>query len=106
MQDYEFVAEKNPEFPGGVQGLSAYLSKSIKYPAIAEEEGIQGQVFVTFIIDVDGSVTNIKVDKSVHPALDKEAVRVVSSMPRWVPGELSGKPVKVKYTMPVKFGLQ
>ena len=106
MQDYKFVAEKNPEFPGGVQGLSAYLSKSIKYPAIAEEEGIQGQVFVTFIIDVDGSVTNIKVDKSVHPALDKEAVRVVSSMPRWVPGELSGKPVKVKYTMPVKFGLQ
>lgn len=100
------VVEEMPQFPGGPQALFEYLSKNIKYPVVAEENGVQGRVIVTFIVELDGSVTNPKVVKSVDPSLDKEALRVVKSMPYWIPGRQNGSPVRVKYTVPVTFRLQ
>ena len=100
------VVEQMPSFPGGMAALMAYLQKSIKYPPVAEENGIQGRVVCSFVVERDGSVTDIKVAKSVDPSLDKEAVRVVSAMPRWIPGKQNGQSVRVKYTLPVTFRLQ
>ena len=100
------VVEQMPSFPGGMSALMAYLQKSIKYPPIAEENGIQGRVVCTFVVERDGSVTDVRVAKSVDPSLDKEAVRVVSAMPRWIPGKQNGQSVRVKYTLPVTFRLQ
>ena len=90
----------------GEEGLIAYLNRNVRYPAIAEENGIQGRVVCTFVVDHDGSITDVKVIKSVDPALDKEAIRVVKSMPKWEPGKLKGEPVRVKFTLPVTFKLQ
>ena len=95
-----------PSFPGGMAALMAYLQKSIKYPPVAEENGIQGRVVCTFVVERDGSVTDVRVAKSVDPSLDKEAVRVVSAMPKWIPGKQNGQSVRVKYTLPVTFRLQ
>ena len=100
------VVEQMPSFPGGMAALMAYLQKSIKYPEIAEENGIQGRVVCTFVVERDGSVTDVRVAKSVDPSLDKEAVRVVSAMPKWIPGKQNGQSVRVKYTLPVTFRLQ
>ena len=100
------VVEQMPSFPGGMAALMAYLQKNIKYPPVAEENGIQGRVVCSFVVERDGSVTDIKVAKSVDPSLDKEAVRVVSTMPRWIPGKQNGQSVRVKYTLPVTFRLQ
>ena len=100
------VVEQMPSFPGGMAALMAYLQKSIKYPPVAEENGIQGRVVCTFVVERDGSVTDVKVAKSVDPSLDKEAVRVVKSMPKWNPGMQNGSPVRVKYNVPVQFKLQ
>ena len=100
------VVEQMPSFPGGMAALMAYLQKSIKYPPVAEENGIQGRVVCTFVVERDGSVTDVRVAKSVDPSLDKEAVRVVSAMPRWIPGKQNGQSVRVKYTLPVTFRLQ
>ena len=100
------VVEQMPSFPGGMAALMAYLQKSIKYPPVAEENGIQGRVVCTFVVERDGSVTDVKVAKSVDPSLDKEAVRVVSAMPKWIPGKQNGQSVRVKYTLPVTFRLQ
>ena len=100
------VVEQMPQFPGGQQALFEYLSKNIKYPVIAEENGVQGRVIVTFVVERDGSITDVKVVKSVDPSLDKEAQRVVKSMPRWIPGKQNGSAVRVKYTVPVTFRLQ
>ena len=100
------VVEQMPTFPGGPNALFEYLSKNIKYPAIAEENGVQGRVIVTFVVERDGSITDVKVAKSVDPALDKEAQRVVRSMPHWIPGKQNGSAVRVKYTVPVTFRLQ
>lgn len=83
-----------------------YLSKSVKYPVVAEENGVQGRVIVSFIVERDGSVTNEKVVKSVDPSLDKEAMRVVRSMPSWKPGKQNGSAVRVQYTIPVTFKLE
>lgn len=90
----------------GDEGLMAYLNTNIKYPLIAEENGIQGRVVTTFIIERDGSITDVNVIRSVDPSLDKEAVRVVRSMPKWNPGMMKGEPVRVKFTLPVTFRLQ
>ena len=95
-----------PSFPGGQQALFKFLSKNIKYPVVAEEAGIQGRVIVTFIVDVDGSLTDIKVKKHVDPSLDKEALRLMKMMPRWIPGKLDNIPVRVEYTLPTTFRLQ
>lgn len=98
------VVEK-PQFPGGTAAMFEYLSKNIKYPVVAEENGVQGKVIVSFIVECDGSISNVKVVKSVDPALDKEAMRIVRSMPHWIPGKRNGSAVRVKYTTPVTFRL-
>ena len=100
------VVEQMPSFPGGPSALFEYLSKNIKYPVVAEENGIQGRVIVTFVVERDGSITDVRIAKSVDPSLDKEAQRVVKSMPKWIPGKQNGSPVRVKYTVPVTFRLQ
>ena len=100
------VVEQMPSFPGGNSALMQFLSKNIKYPVVAEENGIQGRVVCTFVVERDGRVTDVRVVKSVDPSLDKEAVRVVSSMPAWIPGKQNGSAVRVKYTLPVTFRLQ
>lgn len=100
------VVEVMPQFPGGPSALFEYLSKNIKYPVVAEENGVQGRVIVTFVVERDGSITDVQVVKSVDPSLDKEAKRVVSSMPNWIPGKQNGSAVRVKYTVPVTFKLQ
>jgi protein TonB len=100
------VVEVMPSFPGGQAALMQWLGKNIKYPVVAEENGVQGRVVVTFVVEKDGSITDVKVVKSVDPSLDKEAARVVKSMPHWIPGKQNGSAVRVKYTVPVTFKLQ
>lgn len=100
------VVEQMPAFPGGPSALMSYLSKNIKYPVVAEENGVQGRVIVTFVVEKDGSITDVHIAKSVDPSLDKEAQRVVRSMPNWIPGKQNGSAVRVKYTVPVTFRLQ
>jgi protein TonB len=100
------VVEQMPSFPGGPSALMQYLSSNIKYPVVAEENGVQGRVVCTFVVERDGSITDVRVIKSVDPSLDKEAVRVVKSMPKWIPGKQNGSAVRVKYTVPVTFRLQ
>ena len=100
------VVEQMPSFPGGDAELMKYLSTHIKYPVVAEENGIQGRVIATFVVERDGSISDVKVIKSVDPSLDKEAIRVLKSMPKWIPGKQNGSAVRVKYTVPVTFRLQ
>ena len=95
-----------PEFPGGDLALLRFLSNSVKYPVIAQEAYIQGTVYVNFVIDRDGSVTNAKVIREVDPSLDKEALRVVNNLPKWKPGMQQGTPVRVSYSVPISFVLQ
>lgn len=99
------VVEQMPSFPGGNAALMNYLSQNIKYPVIAEENGIQGRVIVQFVVGKDGHISDVRVAKSVDPSLDKEAVRVVRGMPRWIPGKQNGQAVTVRYTLPVTFRL-
>lgn len=100
------TVEQMPEFPGGLSACMSYIARNVKYPTIALENGIQGRVVVQFCVEKDGSISNTVVTKSVNPYLDKEALRVVSSMPKWTPGKQKGKPVRVKYTLPVHFRLK
>lgn len=100
------VVESNPSFPGGDEALMKWLSKNLKYPASAQDAGIQGRVVVQFVVNKDGSIVEPKVVRNVDPALDKEAIRVVSAMPKWTPGKQRGKTVRVRYTLPVMFRLQ
>lgn len=100
------VAEKMPEFPGGQQALFKYLSENVKYPEIARENGIQGRVICQFVVNKDGSISDIEVIRSGgDPSLDKEAIRVIKSMPKWKPGMQKGTPVSVKYSVPINFRL-
>ena len=99
------VVENQPEFPGGMAELMKYLQKNIKYPTICQEQGIQGRVIVQFVVNSDGSIVDPQVVKPVNPYLDKEALRVVSNMPKWKPGEQRGKKVRVRFTLPVTFRL-
>lgn len=105
IEDTYDNVEIMPEFPGGVQGLLNYMRETIKYPAQARQDTIQGRVLVTFVINKDGSIVEPEVVKSAHPLLDEEALRMVEKMPAWKPGEQNGKPVRVKYTIPVNFRL-
>ena len=101
------VVETMPEFPGGQQALFKYLSENVKYPVIAQENGIQGRVICQFVVNKDGSIVDVEIVRSGGDAsLDKEAVRVIKSMPKWKPGKQRGKAVRVKYTVPVNFRLQ
>jgi protein TonB len=100
------VVETMPTFPGGDAELFKFLSNNVKYPVIAQENGIQGRVICQFVVNRDGSIVDVEVVRSVDPSLDKEAIRVIKSMPKWSPGKQRGKPVRVKYTLPVNFKLQ
>ena len=97
--------DEKPEFPGGSIALRDFLSSNIQYPAQAQREKIQGKVFVNFIINEDGTITNATMARGVHYLLDEEAIRVVKSMPKWTPGKQDGNPVKVSYTLPINFAL-
>lgn len=100
------VVEVMPIFPGGQTALVQYIASHLKYPPVAQENGVQGRVFVSFVVGEDGYVEDVQVIKGVDPSLDKEAVRVVKSLPRWTPGNQQGKPVRVRYSVPVTFALQ
>jgi len=99
------VVEQMPTFPGGLYYLMSYLSENVQYPEDAQKQGIQGRVVVSFIIEKDGTLSDIKVVRSVNPSLDEEALRVVRNMPNWVPGKQSGKGVRVKFNVPINFKL-
>ncbi len=100
------VVEQMPSFPGGPSALMEWLSNNVKYPVVAQENGVQGRVVVSFVVERDGSITDVKVVRGVDPSLDKEASRVVKAMPRWIPGKQNGSAVRVKYNVPVAFRLQ
>ena len=105
--DIFVIVEENPQFlNGGTVGLLQYLSKNIKYPTIPQENGTQGRVTVQFVVNKDGSIVDVNVIRGVDPYLDKEAVRVISTMPKWKPGKQRGVPVRCKFTVPVTFKLQ
>ncbi len=100
-----FDLQKAPLFPGGINALMAYLAKKIEYPKMAKETGIQGTVVLSFVVGKDGSINDVAVLKDIGGGCGKEAIRVVKAMPHWSPGEANGHPVKVRYTLPVKFKL-
>ena len=97
------VVEQMPEFPGGMEALFKYMAENMKYPEDAKKQQVEGRVLVQFIVETDGSVSNTEVLMRVFPSLDAEAVRVISGMPKWIPGKQNGKVVRVKYTIPVSF---
>lgn len=100
-----YVIEDKPEFPGGDAAMFQFISKNIKYPEIAKENGVQGKVFIQFVIGKEGKVTDVQVIRGVDPSLDKEAIRVIQSMPPWKPGKQRGKPVRVSFQVPINFKL-
>ena len=100
------VVEEMPSFPGGMAECMKFLGKNINYPSISQENGVQGRVTVQFVVNTDGSIVDPVVVRGVDPYLDKEALRVIKMMPKWSPGKQRGKPVRVKYTVPVMFRLQ
>lgn len=105
-EDVFFIVEDMPEFPGGEMALRKYIANNINYPEAALKNGIQGKVYVTFVVSKDGSVGNAKIARGVDPALDREALRVVNSLPKWEPGKMRGENVNVSFTVPIKFALQ
>ena len=98
--------DQQPSFPGGTNALNTFIVSNLKYPVFAQEKGIQGRVVVKFIVEKDGSISNVEVDRSVNPGLDNEAMRVVKAMPKWIPGQINGKAVKVECSHPFVFRLQ
>ena len=99
------IVEQMPEYPGGEAALRKYLSTNVKYPQIATENGIQGKVYINFVVDRNGGISNVKVARGVDSSLDKEAIRVVKAMPKWIPGKQNGETVRVSYTVPINFVL-
>ncbi len=100
------VVEQMPEFPGGTAKMMKYLSENIEYPQMAREVGVQGTVFVTFVVEPDGSITNVRVLRGIGSGCDEEAIRVVKTMPKWTPGKQRNKPVRVQFNLPVRFILE
>ena len=100
------VVEQNPSFPGGERAMQKWLNDNLRYPAVAAEMGVSGKVHVQFVVGRDGSVRDIEVIRPVDPSLDKEAVRAISKMPKWIPGRQRGNPVTARFTMPVNFVLE
>ena len=98
--------EQMPEFPGGAEGVFSFLKQNIRYPVVMMESKIQGKVIVQFIVKKDGSLSDIKIIRSIHPAGDREAIRVISLMPKWKPGIQEDEPVSVRYTLPIKFQMK
>ena len=105
VNEIDKVDEK-PSFPGGESAMKSYLNSTLKYPIDAQENGVQGRVIVQFIIEKDGSISDVKISESVNPSFDREALRVVKAMPKWNPGKVNGIPVRVKNEVPVVFGLR
>ncbi len=105
-EDIFFIVETMPEFPGGEPALRQYVANNIKYPESAQENGVQGRVYVSFVVDKEGNVANAKIVRGVDPSLDQEALRVINSLPAWEPGKQRGEPVNVSYTVPINFALQ
>ena len=101
-----FIVEEMPEFPGGEEARTRFLLENIKYHQMARESGIQGVVYVTFVVEPDGSISNVRVIRGIGGGCDEEAIRVVKMMPKWIPGNQRGKPVRVQFNMPIKFTLQ
>lgn len=99
------VVEEMPMFPGGEKALVAYLKENLKYPTVPAENGIQGRVIVLFKVEADGSLTDVRIGGSVDPSIDREALRLVKAMPKWIPGKQDGKPVPVKFQLPITFSL-
>ena len=99
------VVEQMPEYPGGIQALFEYLQQNVKYPEDAKKQKIEGRVIATFVVETDGSVSSVEVVKPAFPSLDAEAVRLLSAMPKWIPGKQNGKVVRVKFTVPISFNL-
>ena len=97
------VVERMPEFPGGEAAMNQFINRTIRYPVIAQENGIQGRVVVQFVVNTDGKIVDVEVVRGVEESLDKEAIRVVKAMPPWNPGRQGGKNVRVKYTLPIRF---
>jgi TonB family protein len=97
--------EEMPSFPGGSGALASFIAANLKYPVVAQENGIQGRVVVKFVVDKNGRITDVEIARSVDPSLDKEAMRIVKAMPKWKPGKLKGNCVRVKYTVPIVFRL-
>ena len=104
-QQIFMVVKEMPEFPGGQAALMSFIAKSIKYPVVAQENGIQGRVTCSFVVNKDGSIVDAEVIRGIDPSLDKEALRVINTMPKWKPGKQRGKPVRVKFTVPINFRL-
>lgn len=100
------IVEEMPEFPGGTEALQKYLAQSVRFPVIAQENGIQGRVYIQFVINQNGEVTNATILRGVDPSLDREALRVVEAMPKWKPGKQRNSPVRVSYIVPINFLLQ
>jgi protein TonB len=100
------VVEEQPTYPGGDEARIKFLQDNMKYPEEAKELGVQGKVFVTFVVEVDGSITDVRVLRGIGSGCDDEAIRVVKSMPKWVPGKQRGVPVRVKFNLPINFKLQ
>ncbi len=100
------VVEEMPEFREGAVALMKFITQSIRYPVVAQENGIQGRVVCSFVVNKDGSIVDAEIVRGIDPSLDKEALRVINSMPKWKPGKQRGKPVRVKFTMPITFRLQ
>lgn len=101
-----FSVDKMPEFPGGMAAMQNYLATNVQYPLEAQEKGIQGRVICQFIINTDGTVSDVKVMRNVDKLLEAEAIRVIENMPKWNPGIKDNKIVRVKYTLPITFRLQ
>lgn len=97
------TVEEQPSFPGGFSEMQRYIATNLKYPAEAMDNGAQGRVIVDFVVRKDGSITDVKVKRSVYPSLDKEAIRLVKSMPKWIPGKQNGEAVSARFTLPVTF---
>ncbi len=100
------IVEESPEYPGGQQAMNMFISKNVVYPSVAVDAGIQGKVYVGFVVEKDGSIGEVKVVKGIGGGCDKEAIRVVRSMPKWKPGTQRGKPVRVRYILPIHFNLR
>jgi len=100
------IVEKMPIFPGGPEALYKYIANTVVYPTVAKDSSITGTVIVTFIVERDGSVTNVKILKGIGGGCDEEALRVVKAMPKWSPGKQDGKPVRVQFNLPIRFSLE
>jgi len=100
------IVESMPSFPGGEVARIKYLNKNIKYPNLSRESGIQGRVFLTFVVEKDGSISNVKILRGIGGGCDEEAIRVIQNMPKWIPGKQRNIPVRVQFNMPIRFVLQ